>query len=116
MSGAYQKLHYLGYAHSVEVWQEDRLAGGLYGISLGKCFFAESMFYRKSNASKYAFISLVKKLRLLDFTMMDCQVTSDHVMALGAREIPRKQFLHLLEKSLEYKTLIGSWSYLEDYK
>lgn len=114
MSDAYQRLHRLGYAHSVEVWQDGALVGGLYGVSLGKCFFAESMYYRKSNASKYAFIRLAEKLKLMDFTMMDCQVSTRHVMTLGAREIPRKRFLNLLEKSLEGATLIGSWSFLED--
>lgn len=116
MSRAYQRLHGLGYAHSVEVWQGNTLAGGLYGVSLGKCFFAESMFYRRSNASKFAFISLANKLRQLGFIMMDCQVTTGHVMTLGAREIPRKKFLALLEKSLEQRSLTGSWSFLEDHK
>jgi leucyl/phenylalanyl-tRNA--protein transferase len=116
MSQAYQGLHDLGYAHSIEVWQGNSIVGGLYGISLGRCFFAESMFFRKSNASKYAFISLAEKLKLMDFIMMDCQVTTEHVMTLGAREISRKMFLSLLEKSMNQATLIGSWSFLEDYK
>ncbi|MCK4835688.1 MAG: leucyl/phenylalanyl-tRNA--protein transferase, partial [Candidatus Aminicenantes bacterium] len=116
MVKAYQRLHHMGYAHSIEVWQGRRIAGGLYGISLGKCFFAESMFYRVRNASKYAFIFLVEKLKKMNFTMMDCQVKTTHVKSMGAREIPRKTFLFLLEQSLKQDTLIGSWSFLEDHK
>ena len=88
MLEAYCLLHDLGFAHSVECWQEDNLAGGLYGISLGGIFFGESMFSRQPNSSKIALLSLVKKLRQWDFDLIDCQMKTAHLMQFGAREIP----------------------------
>lgn len=102
MIEAYCRLHKSGYAHSIEAWHEGKLAGGLYGVSIGKCFFGESMFTRVTNASKVAFVTLVKILEKLSFTMIDCQVKTQHLMQFGAREIPRKQFLALLEKSIKH--------------
>ena len=93
MEAAYCRLHDLGAAHSVEAWQAGRLVGGLYGIALGRCFFGESMFTRVSNASKIAFVTLVKRLETLGFEIIDCQVHTQHLVSLGAREIPRKEFL-----------------------
>lgn len=106
---AYVELHELGYAHSIELWREDRLVGGLYGISLGRCFFGESMFSRETNASKYAFITLARRLEKMKFLVLDCQVPSKHLETLGARPIPRGEYLALLKKGLKYKTLLGNW-------
>ena len=96
MKSAYIALHNAGYAHSVETWQNDNLVGGLYGVAIGRVFFGESMFSRVSNASKVAFVTLVEKLKELNFILIDCQVRTDHLMRFGAREIPRKIFLELL--------------------
>lgn len=108
MIEAYCKLHELGYAHSVEAWYEDKLVGGLYGISIGKCFFGESMFSTMSNASKAAFITLCKKLEEQDYIMIDCQVYTEHLESLGAVNISRKEFLELLEKGIS-STISGGF-------
>jgi leucyl/phenylalanyl-tRNA--protein transferase len=109
MRKAYIALHDLGYAHSVEVWREEKLAGGLYGVSLGRCFFGESMFSATANASKAALIALVSRLRELAFDLIDCQVESPHLAILGARTIPRRMFCTLLKESLRHETLRGNW-------
>lgn len=101
MMEAYARLHKSGYAHSVESWHNGKLVGGLYGIVLGKLFFGESMFSRMSNASKVAFVTLVERLKELDFKLIDCQVTTEHLISLGAREVPRKRFLEMLREALE---------------
>ena len=93
---AYQNLHEVGIAKSVEVYQNDILVGGLYGIDLGNIFCGESMFSRKNNASKVAFIYLVKKLEQENYSLIDCQVYNDHLVSLGAREIPRREFIKRL--------------------
>ncbi|MGD8881550.1 MAG: leucyl/phenylalanyl-tRNA--protein transferase [Desulfobacterales bacterium] len=111
MIAAYCRLHESGLAHSVETWQAGKLAGGLYGVSLGRCFFGESMFTRLSNASKVAFVALVEHLEALDFNLIDCQVTTAHLLSFGAREISRARFLDELEKSLNSPTLRGKWSF-----
>ncbi len=111
MIEAYCKLHKYGYAHSVEAWHGGELAGGLYGVSLGRCFFGESMFTRVSNASKVAFVKFVEYLRELSFDMIDCQVTTAHLTRFGAREIPRDDFLTQLEESLEAPTQRGKWHF-----
>lgn len=95
---AYTKLHYAGYAHSAEVWLDDELVGGLYGIRMGKVFFGESMFSKMSNASKYAFISYVQLLKAEGVQLIDCQVYTDHLQSLGARMIDRDEFIQLLGK------------------
>lgn len=110
MISAYVQVHKLGYAHSVEVWQEGNLVGGLYGISLGKIFFGESMFARVSNASKFGFITLVQKLREKGFTLIDCQQQTQHLGSLGAKPISRKSFLKYLQENKKLKTLTGSWT------
>jgi leucyl/phenylalanyl-tRNA--protein transferase len=110
MAEAYGELHRLGYAHSLEVWRDGELAGGLYGVSLGKMFFGESMFSLVSGASKAAFVVLVRTLGGLGFPLVDCQVHTPHLEALGAREIPRGDFLDLLERALKEETLRGSWT------
>ena len=99
MISAYVKLHELGYAHSVEAWQNNELVGGLYGVALGKCFFGESMFSKTSNASKAAFISLVKHLETLGFWLIDCQMYTKHLASLGAGLIPRNVFLEFLKQN-----------------
>jgi len=109
MIEAYCKLHESGFAHSVEAWCDGELVGGLYGISLGKCFFGESMFSHVSNASKVAFVRLVEYLDALSFDMIDCQVKTRHLMTFGACEIPRKHFLKQLAKSLKSPTKRGKW-------
>ena len=111
MIAAYCNLHESGLAHSVETWQAGKLTGGLYGVSLGKCFFGESMFTRTSNASKVAFVALVELLNTLNFNLIDCQVTTAHLLSFGAREIPRTRFLKELEKSLESTTIKNKWSF-----
>jgi len=111
MIAAYCHLHESGLAHSVETWQAGKLTGGLYGVSLGKCFFGESMFTRTSNASKVAFVALVELLKTLNFNLIDCQVTTAHLLSFGAREIPRTRFLKELEKSLESTTIKNKWSF-----
>jgi leucyl/phenylalanyl-tRNA--protein transferase len=108
---AYCRLHESGFAHSVEVWRQGELAGGLYGVSLGRCFFGESMFTRVSNASNIAIVKLTKYLSELSFDLIDCQVTTKHLIRFGAREIPRKLFLEQLEKSLTAPTQRGKWEY-----
>ena len=90
---AYHALHQAGHAHSVEVWSEGRLVGGLYGVSIGRMFFGESMFAKATDASKCAYAALIAMLRRLDFTMVDCQQSTGHLASLGAREITRNRFL-----------------------
>lgn len=96
----YTATHGQGHAHSVEVWDEDRLVGGLYGISLGAAFFGESMFSRVSNASKLALIRLVAWLRACDYRLLDTQFVNPHLLQFGCREIPRAAYHRLLEKAL----------------
>jgi leucyl/phenylalanyl-tRNA--protein transferase len=96
MIAAYTKLHKLGIAHSVEVWREGQLVGGLYGLIMGKCFFGESMFSQQSNASKVGFITFVKHLQEKGIELIDCQIYSEHLESLGAELIPRANFLDLL--------------------
>lgn len=111
MIEAYVALHELGYAHSVEAWQNGELVGGLYGVSLGKCYFGESMFAKVSNASKAAFITMVQMLKSKDFKLIDCQIYTEHLASLGARLIPRKDFLELLDENKEELSLRGTWKY-----
>lgn len=98
MQQAYVNLHKLGIAKSVEVWQNNEIVGGLYGIDLGHVFCGESMFSKVSNASKVAFISLAKKLEKENYQLIDCQVYNDHLASLGAEEIYREDFLAILKK------------------
>ena len=96
MMDAYCRLHELGWAHSVEVHAEGDLIGGLYGLAIGRMFYGESMFARRSNASKIAFAHLVRYLLAHDFGMIDCQMRTEHLASLGAREIPRRDFIDRL--------------------
>ena len=97
MTEAYCRLHELGKAKSVEVWQDGKLVGGLYGVDLGHIFCGESMFSKASNASKIAFIALAKQLQATGYKLLDCQVYNDHLATLGAREIERKDFISILK-------------------
>ena len=111
MIEAYCRLHESRYAHSVEAWLGRELAGGLYGVSLGKCFFGESMFTQVSNASKVSLAALSTYLITKEFDFIDCQVTTDHLNRLGAIEVPRKSFLRQLRGALDAPTLRGKWDY-----
>ena len=110
MVKAYCELHESGFAHSVEAWHQGSLAGGLYGVSLGRCFFGESMFTRVTNASKVAFVALTEYVKSLSFHMIDCQVRTEHLIRFGAREIPRFRFLEELNTALETPTIRGKWA------
>jgi len=110
MIHAYNQLHSMGFAHSVEVWQNNTIVGGLYGISLGAAFFGESMFSLATNASKVAFATLVKLLARHKFHFVDCQVHTYHLESLGAQEWPRERFLDALNQALTVPTLRGKWS------
>ena len=110
MIDAYTELHRLGYAHSVEVWQDQTLVAGLYGIALGRCFFGESMFTHVSNASKLGFITLVQKLQAQAYTLIDCQQETTHLASLGARPIPRTDFIQHITLSIQqHPTQQGPW-------
>jgi leucyl/phenylalanyl-tRNA--protein transferase len=85
-------------AHSVEAWQNSELVGGLYGVAIGQVFFGESMFHRRTDASKVVFVHLVQQLKAWDYQLIDCQVTSEHLLSLGAEEISRSAFRNLLDK------------------
>jgi leucyl/phenylalanyl-tRNA--protein transferase len=100
MQDAYMKLHKLGVAHSVEVWQDEQLVGGLYGLALGRLFFGESMFSRTTDASKAGFVSLVERLRHWGFKLIDCQMPTQHLASFGARNISRKAFAETLARHL----------------
>ncbi len=110
MEDAYCKLHDLGHAHSVEVWEDQKLVGGLYGISLGKVFFGESMFTKVSNASKLGFITLVNGLSLKGFKLIDCQDYTGYLESLGADEIPRTEFENILKKEIVIPGKVGKWT------
>ena len=109
MIDAYCALHRLGFAHSFEAWEGEALAGGLYGVSLGAVFFGESMFADAPDASKVAFARGVAWLASRGVGLVDCQVRTDHLVSLGAREIPRREFLARVEAALEAPTLRGRW-------
>ncbi len=101
MQNAYLQLHQRGYAHSVEVWDQDELVGGLYGLAMGQLFFGESMFSRADNASKVGFVTLVRQLQAWGFVLIDCQMPTDHLHSLGARAIPRNVFAGFLRDHLD---------------
>jgi len=109
MVKAYRRLHLSGFAHSVEAWHDGELVGGLYGVSLGRSFFGESMFSVMSNASSAALAALASHLNEKSFDMIDCQVTTTHLKNFGAREIPRERFLAQLKESLSVPTITGKW-------
>jgi len=110
MMDAYMRLHELGWAHSVEVYVEGNLTGGLYGLGIGRMFYGESMFSRRSNASKIAFAHLVRYLIAHDFGMVDCQMRTEHLASLGGREIPRDDFLARLQQLIRPEQRRGRWT------
>jgi leucyl/phenylalanyl-tRNA--protein transferase len=109
MRRAYKRLHREGWAHSAEAWAGGLLAGGLYGVSIGGAFFGESMFARRADASKAAFVTLVRQLRAWGITLIDCQVTSEHLRRFGAQALPREHFLGELADAVEQPTRRGVW-------
>jgi leucyl/phenylalanyl-tRNA--protein transferase len=109
IQAAYLRLHRLGYAHSVETWIDGKLAGGLYGIAIGKMFYGESMFTRVSDASKIAVAHLARFLGEQGFGMIDCQMNTSHLASLGAREIPREDFIRGLQHLTAVPPLCGRW-------
>ncbi len=109
MANAYLRMFRLGHAHSVEVWHNNELVGGLYGISIGQVFFGESMFSRKTDASKIALVYLVKQLQRWQFAFIDCQIYSSHLASLGARPISRQQFTKYLDIYCEKPTPPAPW-------
>ncbi|MEQ1601795.1 MAG: leucyl/phenylalanyl-tRNA--protein transferase [Methylophilaceae bacterium] len=101
MIEAYCILHALGHAHSVECWMDNKLVGGLYGVTIGRMFFGESMFHHVTDASKIAFVTLVKQLKKRGYEMIDCQMKTEHLASLGAREIPRSEFVAKVKELTE---------------
>ena len=110
MRDAYLALHQLGFAHSVEAWRDGELAGGLYGVSLGAAFFGESMFHKRSDASKVVLVRLVERLHAWSFQLLDCQVHTAHVERLGSVNWSRDRFLKTLGQALAVPTRRGPWT------
>ncbi len=111
MKEAYVELHRLGFAHSAEAFRDGKLAGGLYGVSLGGVFFGESMFARESDASKIAFVALVEQLSRWGIDLIDCQVETSHLARFGARSMPRARYLAELRRELKKPTRRGRWEF-----
>jgi leucyl/phenylalanyl-tRNA--protein transferase len=111
MVQAYCRLHESGFAHSVEAWRDDILAGGLYGVSLGKFFFGESMFTRITNASKVALVALVEYLQARNFALIDCQIATEHLISFGAREISRARYLKELAGAMKNSSRHDKWTF-----
>ena len=114
MVGAYAALHRCGMAHSVETWIDGELAGGLYGVALGAMFFGESMFTRATDASKLALAHLTRQLERWNFGMIDCQMATEHLASLGARSIPRTDFMRKLEELVNYPRSMAPWCFDDD--
>jgi leucyl/phenylalanyl-tRNA---protein transferase len=110
MIRAYERLHRLGIAHSIEVWAGTELAGGLYGVAIGRAFFGESMFSRTADASKVALVHLCRQLTDWAFGLIDCQMRTEHLAGLGAVEVPRAIFVDLLDRYCELPGMNGSWN------
>ncbi len=109
MKDAYTQLHSDGWAHSVEIWKDNELVGGLYGLAIGKAFFGESMFSGKTNASKAAMLVLCKEMLAHDFLLLDCQMESPHLMSLGAKLISRQKFAAELQRACESESRFPHW-------
>jgi leucyl/phenylalanyl-tRNA--protein transferase len=109
MQAAYGRLHELGWAHSVESWSEDRLVGGLYGVGIGRMFYGESMFARRTDASKVALAHLARHVERHGYTMIDCQMSTAHLASLGAREIPRRSFVRAVHELTRGGEAPGRW-------
>jgi leucyl/phenylalanyl-tRNA--protein transferase len=114
MQRAYVRLHELGHAHSVEAWLDGALVGGLYGIAVGRCFAGESMFAAAPDASKIAFVHLVRQLERWGFPLVDCQLHTPHLERFGASEVPRAQFLDELRALVVQPSRLGPWTFDED--
>ena len=114
MREAYCALHELGFAHSCEAWQDGELVGGIYGVSIGAGFFAESMFHRERDASKAAFVTLVRQLERWGFELFDCQLHTEHLTQFGAQEIPRLEFVHWLAHVCRMPSRRGPWAFDRD--
>lgn len=110
MQNAFELLHQQSHAHSVEVWRDDRLVGGIYGLAMGRMFFGESMFNRETDASKIALIALCRQLQRWDFRLLDCQVPNPHLKSMGAVVIPREQFEEKLRQGLAQPFAPGPWT------
>jgi leucyl/phenylalanyl-tRNA--protein transferase len=110
MMRAYERLHHLGLAHSIEVWMEGTLVGGLYGVSLGRMFFGESMFTRRTDASKIALVHLAAQLEQWGFPLIDCQMRTSHLVSMGATEMSRRQFTKLVDRLVQEPGAQGIWS------
>lgn len=110
MQDAYIDLYHKGYAHSFECWHEGNLIGGLYGLSLGRCFFGESMYSLEKNASKFAFISLSEWSKKRSFLLIDCQVPNDHLTSMGCKDMARSEYLEYMRENLKYPTIKGKWN------
>jgi leucyl/phenylalanyl-tRNA--protein transferase len=110
MRDAYVRLHAQGFAHSAEAWSGGELAGGVYGVALGACFFGESMFTHRPNASKVALATLVRQLERWAFELIDCQMHTGHLARFGARDWPRSRFLRHLQRALRRETRRGRWT------
>jgi leucyl/phenylalanyl-tRNA--protein transferase len=111
---AYVRLHRMGLAHSVETWIDGELCGGLYGVSLGRMFYGESMFSHKTDASKIALAHLSAQLTRWQFGMIDCQMNTSHLASMGAREIPRTQFITQLQELIHYPHIASPWRFDHD--
>jgi leucyl/phenylalanyl-tRNA---protein transferase len=116
MVDAYSKLHELGFAHSIEAWQDGKLVGGLYGVSLGHAFFGESMFAKAPDASKVAFVACVRQLDSWGINLIDCQVHTEHLERFGAYEVSRTAYLEMLRVALDQPTKRGKWSFELDFE
>jgi leucyl/phenylalanyl-tRNA--protein transferase len=115
MIAAYALLHDRGIAHSVETWIDGELAGGLYGVALGRMFFGESMFSRRRDASKIALVCLARELGCRGYGLIDCQMHTPHLASMGARELPRTDFMHLLGELVNYPQQPGKWTITGDF-
>jgi leucyl/phenylalanyl-tRNA--protein transferase len=111
MVAAYTRLHQAGYAHSVETWREGRLAGGLYGVAIGRMFYGESMFSREPDASKVALVQFARQLQRWGFGLIDCQMETPHLASLGARTMPRAAFTARLSELVNLPHLSGPWRF-----
>ena len=114
MMRAYTRMAELGHAHSVEAWADGELAGGLYGVAVGRIFYGESMFTRRSNASKVAVSWLARQLDRWQFELIDCQMSTEHLASLGAREVPRADFLRRLERAIALPPVPLPWVIEDD--
>jgi len=115
MEEAYIQLHYEGIAHSVEVWEDGELTGGLYGLAIGRCFFGESMFSLKPNSSKVAFTSLCKQLHQWNYALVDCQVENPHLLSLGATTLDRSEFLSILKENIDLSPEPHPWVFTRQH-